>query len=224
MNKKPTKDLYKILGINKDATAKEIKGAYRKRANETHPDKQGDESAEEFKEVSMAYLVLSNPDKRKRYDDGDDPENLHAEQDHVTQKLAQLFIQTLSSVDTKHQDVFLTMRSTLTKEKHKGLSAIRVGRSQIAQFTKDIKRVKKKKGKDNFFVGLIEGTIGMVKRDIEKITEAIGVVDRCLAKIDEYEWVVDKRPETNLHAGMLDDLRTRFGPFGSGPFGGTTGG
>ena len=63
-------DYYEILGIGKNATAAEIKKAYRKKALEHHPDKNpGDSRAEElFKKSAEAYEVLSNPDKKARYD------------------------------------------------------------------------------------------------------------------------------------------------------------
>ena len=63
-------NLYSILGINKGATEKEIKKAYRKKAKEFHPDKNpGDKTAEEnFKKVSEAYEVLSDPQKKQNYD------------------------------------------------------------------------------------------------------------------------------------------------------------
>jgi molecular chaperone DnaJ len=63
-------DYYEILGISKSASAAEIKKAYRKKALEYHPDKNpGDSKAEEmFKKAAEAYEVLSNPDKRSRYD------------------------------------------------------------------------------------------------------------------------------------------------------------
>jgi len=65
-------DLYKTLGIDKKATPAEIKKAYRKLARQYHPDTNaGDAKAEErFKEISAAYDVLSDPEKRKQYDRG----------------------------------------------------------------------------------------------------------------------------------------------------------
>lgn len=64
------RDYYEVLGVERNATADEIKKAYRKKAIQYHPDKNpGDKTAEEkFKEAAEAYDVLSNPDKRARYD------------------------------------------------------------------------------------------------------------------------------------------------------------
>jgi curved DNA-binding protein len=65
------KDYYKILGIDKKATQEEIKKTYRKLAITYHPDKNpGNKAAEEkFKEITEAYEVLSDPEKRKKYDE-----------------------------------------------------------------------------------------------------------------------------------------------------------
>lgn len=64
------KDYYKTLGVNKNASEKEIKSAYRKLARQYHPDVNKDDSnaEEKFKEVNEAYEVLSDPQKRSKYD------------------------------------------------------------------------------------------------------------------------------------------------------------
>lgn len=64
------RDYYEVLGVEKTASADEIKKAYRKKAMQYHPDRNpGDKEAEEkFKEAAEAYDVLSNPDKKARYD------------------------------------------------------------------------------------------------------------------------------------------------------------
>ena len=59
-------DYYKTLGVSKNATADEIKKAFRKKARENHPDAGGDE--EKFKDINEAYEVLSDEKKRKIYD------------------------------------------------------------------------------------------------------------------------------------------------------------
>ena len=64
------RDFYEVLGVSKSATPEEIKKAYRQKAIQFHPDKNpGDKASEEkFKEAAEAYEILSNPEKKQRYD------------------------------------------------------------------------------------------------------------------------------------------------------------
>ena len=64
------RDYYEILGVDRQSSSKEIKNAYRKLAFKYHPDKnQGDAAAEQkFKEAAEAYDILSNNEKKSRYD------------------------------------------------------------------------------------------------------------------------------------------------------------
>src|ERR671915_1310638 len=65
-------DLYKALEVSKEASQEEIRRSYRRLARKYHPDANpGDRQAEErFKEIQQAYEVLSNPEKRREYDEG----------------------------------------------------------------------------------------------------------------------------------------------------------
>ena len=64
------RDYYEVLGVTKSASADDIKKAYRKLAIQFHPDKNPDnpEAEDKFKEAAEAYEVLSNPEKKQRYD------------------------------------------------------------------------------------------------------------------------------------------------------------
>ncbi len=82
------KDLYAILGVAHDASEQEIKSAYRKAALKYHPDRHSSKTDEEkaeaeamFKSIGEAYEILSNPEKKARYDSGvelEDMDNPHA--------------------------------------------------------------------------------------------------------------------------------------------------
>ena len=86
------KDFYKILNVSRNATQNEIKKSYRKMALKFHPDRQNNKSDEEkekaetlFKDVNLAYEVLSDETKKRKYDNGVDIEDLdnpHAGQGH----------------------------------------------------------------------------------------------------------------------------------------------
>jgi DnaJ-class molecular chaperone len=66
-------DLYATLGVGREATQEEIKRAYRRLAKEMHPDLNPDkpEVGERFKQVTAAYDILSDPERRGRYDRGE---------------------------------------------------------------------------------------------------------------------------------------------------------
>lgn len=63
----PSKDYYQLLGVDKNASAEDLKKAFRTLAHKHHPDKPGGD-AEKFKEINAAYQVLGDPEKRKQYD------------------------------------------------------------------------------------------------------------------------------------------------------------
>mmetsp|Transcript_34480 Transcript_34480/g.103125 ORF Transcript_34480/g.103125 Transcript_34480/m.103125 type:complete len:547 (-) Transcript_34480:525-2165(-) len=77
------KDFYKLLGVSRDATESEIKKGYRKLALKWHPDRHSNSTEEEkkkaeqvFRDVNLAYEVLSDPQKKRRYDEGVDEQDL----------------------------------------------------------------------------------------------------------------------------------------------------
>ncbi|ETS78014.1 hypothetical protein PFICI_10076 [Pestalotiopsis fici W106-1] len=96
-------DPYELLGIDREATAEQIKSAYRKQALRTHPDKisgsdaEKEAAKEKFQEVALAYAVLSDPTRRKRYDaTGDTSETLSSSDFSWAEFYAEQFRESIS--------------------------------------------------------------------------------------------------------------------------------
>ena len=107
------KDHYETLGVSKDAPKEEIKKVFRKKISKVHPDKPGG-NQEEAAEVINAYMVLSDPVKREKYDKGEDPHSTLTPQDRAMEMITAMFISILdaNSEDTLiHTDIYKTMNN-----------------------------------------------------------------------------------------------------------------
>jgi molecular chaperone DnaJ len=109
------RDYYEVLGVNKPSNSDEIKKAYRKLAKEHHPDKGGDEST--FKEISEAYEVLSDNDKKARYDQfghiGDNRGNPDDMFNGFNDMFGQFFRQRQQPIERVGENMTLTVKLTL---------------------------------------------------------------------------------------------------------------
>lgn len=110
--------LYEELGVSKGASQNDIKRAYRKRSQECHPDHGG--NPEEFKALARAYKVLSDDDRRERYDRGEDPDDItsspRTEEQQAQEIIAEMLAEMVAKdVDMRHRDLVDLMRKNLGK-------------------------------------------------------------------------------------------------------------
>jgi curved DNA-binding protein len=82
-------DFYQTLGVNRDASPDQIKKAYRSLANKHHPDKGGDQAR--FKDISVAYETLSDPEKKAQYDMGGNNQHVHMNSGNFNDIFGQAF-------------------------------------------------------------------------------------------------------------------------------------
>jgi molecular chaperone DnaJ len=109
------RDYYEVLGINKNATADEIKKAYRKLVKIHHPDKGGDETL--FKEISEAYEILSDKDKKNKYDTFGHTDNNYVNHDDMRSSFddmfSKIFRRQQQSRERVGENLTLTIKLTL---------------------------------------------------------------------------------------------------------------
>jgi len=136
-------DNYAILGVAKNATPDEIKKAYRKLASQHHPDKGGDKA--KFQEIQSAYDVLSDPEKRKQYDNpqpqgfpgGDFHWNVHGMD--LNDIFGQMFGQQMGGGRRNGRQVFRTRIDVSLHEAYNGINKILELGTQTGKKTIDIK-------------------------------------------------------------------------------------
>jgi len=186
-------DLYEILGVERDASPKEIKKAYRKKASEFHPDKNGGKECEEFHHVQTAYEVLSDPDRRKAYDEN----GYYEDQDH--DKMAvQMFINVFSDHVLKLQEtddivglICDNMRRRIESLKDDIFSEDK----NIKKIRKMIKRTKKKSGGRNLLVDRLEHDIAQREMHKIEIKKTISGLLKAIEFGESYEFDAAEKQE-----------------------------
>lgn len=166
------KNLYDVLAIAKDATAEQIKKAYRKLAMKHHPDKGGDEL--QFKELSKAYSVLSDEAKRKRYDETGQVEE---ERDPFNEILASFVSDLQDNVDSLNADIIDIAKKKIKKEiKEINLARIQT-ENKIKYLNFFLKRIKKDT-ESNVFNLVTQNKIEQLKSKLEAITKSMDILKR----------------------------------------------
>ncbi len=175
MDKK--RNLYEVLGVNKDAAAIEIKKAYRNKSKEHHPDKGGDK--DEFAEVAHAYEILSDSIKKEIYD-----RTGVSEQVPFGIKLSSLMDKTLFAVlkkcpDPETFDIIGEMTNDIKNKKFKMSENVKLGEKSTNNLKVVHGRLKVNSGNNLLGVTLTaqielqEGQIEQAKEEVEFFTEAI---------------------------------------------------
>lgn len=189
-------DLYKELGVNKDANIDEIKKAYRKQAKANHPDKHGDE--EKMQSINKAYAILKNPFKRERYDRFGEEETVNNDD----AKLTQIICDIVASLILKNPDDIKVFLQGLKREwnstYNSGIIKVKQEKQSLENFKKRILKHPDNDIINNFIDGKInnlELQIINIEKDYEIRLKALGILlDDYVYKIKaEDPWVVNAR-------------------------------
>ena len=191
------KNPYNILGVDPKSTPEEIKIAYRNLAREHHPDKGGD--AEIFKEIAAAYSVLSDPEKRARFDSGESYDSIRGpaidNELRALSAIAQVFVELMKGQGAEYVDMVKEMVNVFKNAQGKFKSQKKDAEHQIMKFERIVKRIERKDGGDeNIFVRASVQQIEMFKRTIENADRELDVSAKALEILDKYKYNIEELP------------------------------
>lgn len=191
------RNLYEILGVKPTATQEQIKRAYRKLATKYHPDKNGGNLTEEMQELNMAYGILSDPDKRKRYDETG---QVSEEREHSPEKdamilLGQIFTDYIKEKGEKlvYCDILKDLRQRLTTNIEHCQKDCAKAKKQNSAFTYVLENMTN--GKNEVLKAIIKGGIDNNLRIVEMGTKFVDCCERILKMLEEYTY----KPMRHVH-------------------------
>lgn len=187
-----TSDLYGTLGVARDAPPEEIKRAYRRKAKTAHPDAGG--SAEKFGELTRAHRILSDGDKREKYDRtgkvDDEPDQTTANAMGV---IDGLFVQAIGRPDALQIDIVQHMRAGLSEESV-GLQRQLVDVDKAVKDLDKLKaRIKRRGDGDNLLARMMEAKIAAINAARGRLSERMEVVRRAKEILADYEDSPERR-------------------------------
>lgn len=203
-----TKNLYSELGVDKSASGAELKNAYRKKSMKAHPDHGGD--PEKFKALVKAYKILENPETRKRYDSGEDPDKMASgatQMDEITLCVISLYADVIDQVDPDHTDVINTMNQSLLQNEKILAHEILKAQKRIARYESAIKRTHSK-AVQNFLAEVMRNKVGEVHREIAEFERQRDIRVKAREMLANYSYRADKFPSAGFTIGI--DLGSQF--------------
>lgn len=175
-----TTDHYETLGVPRDASQDDIKRAVRAKRRLHHTDLEGGDK-EKIQAVNAAYDVLGDPERRARYDSGQDHAGPSLE-DQATSMLVSAFANVL---DTEG-NIVVVVREKLREIKQGGIANLSNLRHRIAKLTARRSLVRVKAG-ENIVHALIDGQLQGLHDGLAKVERLLPVVDVALKLLDNYE-------------------------------------
>lgn len=181
--------LYSDLGLDKGAIDEDIKRAYRKKARETHPDKGG--SSEKFQIVSNAYAILSDAERRQRYDETGEGGYVD-EKSVVYQQLGVMLFGVIENTpDLDHTDLIAKMKQIISEGKKKADKETAATKKKIEAYQRTMKRFKNRNNKKNRLADMIKHNVGVLEMKLGEIAKMRKLGDDMEAVVEEYVYEAD---------------------------------
>ena len=183
---------YTVLGVKADASSNDMKAAYRRRAKDTHPDVGG--STQEFNDVKLAHSVLSDPDRRERYDrtgEIEEPEPNNIEQGALERIGVMLQVVLEATPDPNDRDLVALMKAHLIAEIKTANDRLKVTQRSIQRAEKMRGRFRRKSPGDNPIHGILEWQINALKKALGSGEAAIKQREWAIELLNDYNFAND---------------------------------
>lgn len=183
-----SENLYQDLGIAKTATKDEIKKAYRKKSQKHHPDAGGDPA--KFREINLAYRILTDEEKRARYDNGESAESMTSaqktEEQEAREILIRLFIEVVKHCDPDRTDLIAKLRDQVNH----GMKQMGKDEAEqhgiVERWRKVLKRLKS--GEECPLRMTANATIANAEKQLLEIARQRKLGDRCIEFLTDYSY------------------------------------
>jgi len=199
-------DLYSILGVEKTASQEEIKKAYRELSKIHHPDVNDNKNDDKFKDISLAYSVLSNEEFRKHYDETGEALSMSSKDDlenRAKMELIEIFLQSVRTIIDSNVNVITvnivasvkeTISKTIEAEKNK-LNNIKNTKSKVKTILKRLKS----KSKQTFLMEVLENQSNDIDTIICNINKKILTLEKMIEMLDDFSYEVEKGEIVDLN-------------------------
>lgn len=205
-------NLYAVLGLTSTATAEEIKTAYKRQAQKTHPDKPGGDSTD-FLEVSTAYDVLIDPKRRAHYDETGEINMFSPNRDLAGEQLAALFNAQIMNGNFSGNIV-----SSCEQKVNQARNLLQ---RQLADLIEKRDKLKSATGRvsseydHNLFENILDSQISSLDKQIENSKNELTVLDDVLGLLAKYSGTSpEEKPE---FAGLGGGVQGAMGGFWGSP-------
>jgi DnaJ-class molecular chaperone len=184
--------LYDTLGVASDASAEEIKAAYRTNAQQLHPDKGG--SVEQFHAIQKAYEVLRDPERRANYDNNGSTEELQNIDQDANSMLASMLLQSVDRLDITYSNVVGEIANQFDMLIQQINAAIALSEEQIKKRQNVITRSQRKSDGENILAAMLNGNIRALEEQKTALNQQLNTVLRAQDILKDYVYNSDARP------------------------------
>jgi curved DNA-binding protein CbpA len=212
------RDLYEIIGVRKDSTPEEIKSAYKKKAVELHPDKNPDdpEAANKFAELSNAYEVLSDPERRRIYDSTGSTEkrDRNSFEARFMGMIGNLLFVIIQSAQKPLNEIDVIGKIIRSAEQAMKLARVQMERNseEVKQYRDVADRMMPKE--DNPFIIILESKIKEIEAISFGLEEELGFTEKAIDRLNDFKYKYDNSENSrDALLNLMEGRRRRRGGY-----------